>query len=99
MLELSNNLYLNTISFFPDCQELCAKKKLDENLFHQASFYFLIYYFVFIYKDIFKIVANDLPYLFLYIPDGITAINKKIENIDPAFIGIMHNQKDWEIKE
>ena len=25
--------------------------------------------------------------------------NKKIENIDPAFIGIMHNQKDWEIKE
>ena len=48
-----------------------------------------------IYKEIFKIVANDLPYLFLYIPDGITAINKKIENIDPAFIGIMHNQKDW----
>src|SRR5574344_1064808 len=34
-----------------------------------------------IYKEIFKIVANDLPYLFLYIPDGITAINKKIENI------------------
>ena len=52
-----------------------------------------------IYKEIFKIVATDLPYLFLYIPDGITAINKKIENIDPAFIGIMHNQKDWEIKE
>lgn len=46
-----------------------------------------------IYKDIFKIVAEDLPYLFLYIPDSITAINKKIENIEPAFIGIMHNQK------
>ena len=50
MLVLSNNLYLNTISFFPDCQELCVKKKLDENLFHQASFYFLICYFIFIYK-------------------------------------------------
>ena len=46
MLALSNNLYLNTISFFPDCQELCVKKKLDENLFHQASFYFLICYFI-----------------------------------------------------
>ncbi|QKJ27994.1 peptide-binding protein [Aliarcobacter cibarius] len=52
-----------------------------------------------IYKDIFKIVAEDLPYLFLYIPDSITAINKKIENIEPAFIGIMHNQKDWQIEE
>jgi len=56
MLELSNNLYLNTISFFPDCQELCVKKKLDENLFHQASFYFLICYFIFIYKDIFLLI-------------------------------------------
>ncbi|WP_418179449.1 peptide-binding protein [Aliarcobacter lanthieri] len=52
-----------------------------------------------IYKEIFKIISDDLPYLFLYIPDGITAINKKIKNIDPAFIGIMHNQKDWEIEE
>ncbi len=51
------------------------------------------------YTEIFRSVANDLRYLFLYMPDGITAINKKIENIDPAFIGIMHNQKDWEIKE
>ncbi|RXI26512.1 peptide-binding protein [Aliarcobacter trophiarum] len=52
-----------------------------------------------IYKEIFKIIANDLPYLFLYIPDSITAINKDIKNIEPSFIGIMHNQKDWEIKE
>lgn len=52
-----------------------------------------------IYKDIFKIISDDLPYLFLYIPDGITVVNKKIENIEPSFVGIMHNQKDWEIKE
>ena len=31
--------------------------------------------------------------------NSITAINKKIENIEPAFIGIMHNQKDWQIEE
>ncbi|OCL92018.1 peptide-binding protein [Aliarcobacter thereius] len=52
-----------------------------------------------IYKEIFKQISDDLPYLFLYIPDGISAINKKIKNIDPAFIGVMHNQKDWEIEE
>jgi len=52
-----------------------------------------------IYKEIFKIIANDIPYLFLYIPNSITAINKQIKNIQPAFIGIMHNQKNWEILE
>ncbi len=48
-----------------------------------------------IYKNIFKIISDDLPYLFLYIPDGITVVNKEIKNIEPSFVGIMHNQKDW----
>ena len=52
-----------------------------------------------IYKEIFQIISDDLPYLFLYIPDGITAINKRIKNVEPAFVGIMHNQKDWQIEE
>lgn len=52
-----------------------------------------------IYKEIFKIISDDLPYLFLYIPDGITAVNKKIKNIEPTFMGIMHNQKEWQIEE
>ena len=52
-----------------------------------------------IYKEIFKIISDELPYLFLYIPDGITVVNKDIKNIEPSFIGIMHNQKDWELKE
>ena len=51
-----------------------------------------------IYKEIFKTINDDLPYLFLYIPDSISVINKDIKNIEPSFIGIMHNQKDWEIK-
>ncbi len=51
-----------------------------------------------IYKEIFKKIDEDLPYLFLYIPDSITVINKNIKNIEPAFIGIMHNQKDWELE-
>lgn len=52
-----------------------------------------------IYKEIFKIISHELPYLFLYIPDSITVVNKEIKNIEPSFIGIMHNQKDWELKE
>ena len=52
-----------------------------------------------IYKEIFKIISDDLPYLFLYIPDSISVVNKKIQNVEPSFVGIMHNQKDWVIKE
>jgi peptide/nickel transport system substrate-binding protein len=52
-----------------------------------------------IYKDLFKIITDDLPYLFLYIPDAITIVNKNIKNVEPSFIGIMHNQKDWIIEE
>ncbi|MBN2892548.1 MAG: peptide-binding protein [Bacteroidales bacterium] len=51
-----------------------------------------------IYQEIFKQISDDLPYLFLYIPNSITVVNSKIKNIEPTFVGIMHNQKDW-IKE
>ena len=51
-----------------------------------------------IYQKMFKIIADDLPYIFLYIPNSITVVNKDIKNIKPAFTGITHNQKDW-IKE
>ncbi|WP_072679638.1 peptide-binding protein [Arcobacter sp. LA11] len=48
-----------------------------------------------IYKTIFKKIAEDIPYLFLYIPNSITVINSEIKNVEPAFTGITHNQKDW----
>ncbi len=48
-----------------------------------------------IYKEIFKTITDDNPYLFLYIPNSISAINSKIKNVEPAFIGITHNQNDW----
>lgn len=48
-----------------------------------------------IYKNIFKIISEDLPYLFLYIPNTIQVVSKDIQNIEPTFTGIMHNQKDW----
>ena len=51
-----------------------------------------------IYKELFQIISDDLPYLFLYIPDAITVINKDIKNVEPSFVGITHNQKDWIIE-
>lgn len=52
-----------------------------------------------IYKEIFRIIADDKPCLFLYAPDSITAVSKKIKNIEPSIIGIMHNRTKWEIEE
>ena len=52
-----------------------------------------------LYKEIFKLIVEDYPTIFLYIPNSITAINKKIKPIEPSIIGIMHNQIEWEKEE
>jgi len=52
--------------------------------------------FAAIYRKIFKLIAKDNPYIFLYIPNSITAVSKKIKNIKPSIIGIRHNFIDWE---
>ena len=48
-----------------------------------------------IYKEIFKLITQDNPYLFLYIPNSITVVNKKIKNVTPSIIGVTHNLIDW----
>ncbi|WP_457744136.1 peptide-binding protein [Sulfurimonas sp.] len=48
------------------------------------------------WQKMFKIIVNDNPYLFLYIPNSITAVDKKIKNITPAMSGIWHNYIEWE---
>ncbi len=48
-----------------------------------------------IYKKIYKLISDDVPYLFLFVPQSITAVHKNIKNIKPAFTGIMHNQEEW----
>jgi peptide/nickel transport system substrate-binding protein len=52
-----------------------------------------------IQQKIFASVVKDNPYLFLFIPSSITAVDKKIKNIDPALNGIWHNYIEWEIEE
>ena len=48
-----------------------------------------------IYKEIFAEIVGDNPYLFLYIPNSITAVKKEIKNVSPSMIGVMHNVIDW----
>ena len=47
------------------------------------------------YKEIFKLIVEDHPYIFLYIPNSITAVNKEIKHVSPSIIGVMHNEIDW----
>lgn len=72
-------------------------KKLN-NLIEEASITVNKDKFKKMYREIYKIISEDLPYIFLFIPNSITVVNKKIKNVEPSFTGIMHNQKDW-IKE
>jgi len=51
-----------------------------------------------IYQNIFSLIAQDYPYVFLYIPNSITVVNKSIKNVSSSLIGVMHNQNQW-IKE
>jgi len=48
------------------------------------------------YQEIYRLITTDNPYIFLYTPNSITAVSKKIKNIEPSIVGIMHNQIKWE---
>lgn len=74
-----------------------ANKIVDENI-QKAELTTDFKELSLLYKEIFKQIATDNPYIFLYIPNSITAISKDIKNVSPSLIGIMHNQYDW-IKE
>jgi len=49
-------------------------------------------------REIFAQIVADDPYLFLYIPNAITVVDKSIKNIEPTINGIWHNYIDWEIQ-
>jgi peptide/nickel transport system substrate-binding protein len=49
-----------------------------------------------LWRKMFKIITDDNPYLFLYIPNSITVVNKNIKNIEPSLSGIWHNYTKWE---
>jgi peptide/nickel transport system substrate-binding protein len=51
------------------------------------------------FKKIFKVVVEDNPYLFLYIPNAISVINKDIKNVTTSPSGIWHNYIRWDKEE
>jgi peptide/nickel transport system substrate-binding protein len=42
-----------------------------------------------------EILAQDQPYTFLYVPDELIIISKRIRGIEPAPIGLGHNFIKW----
>ncbi|MBN2895998.1 MAG: peptide-binding protein [Campylobacterales bacterium] len=50
-------------------------------------------------QQIFYEIVQDNPYLFLYIPNSLTAIDRHIGPIRPTVNGIWHNQIEWEKSE
>lgn len=63
-----------------------AERTIDEEKFYA------------IYRRIFKLIKDDNPYLFLYIPKTLTAVKKEIFPIRPSIIGITHNVFEWDKK-
>ena len=61
-----------------------AEQTIDQNKFGQ------------IYQEIFAQIAYDLPYLFLYIPNSLSVVNRAISPVEPALVGITHNLIEWE---
>ncbi len=52
-----------------------------------------------IQQQIFKDVVADNPYLFLFIPNAIEVVDKKIKHVEPTLNGIWHNYIEWELEE
>lgn len=50
------------------------------------------------YREFHRIVMEDNPYLFLYSPNSISAISKKLSPIEPSILGYGHNRFDWKIE-
>lgn len=42
-----------------------------------------------------EILADDVPYIFLYVPDALVIINSRFQGIEPAPIGISYNLHKW----
>ena len=77
---------LNFTSFEdPKVNELYRKAYSTFNLKKQRKYYFKIQ----------KLLANQAPYSFLYIPYSMTAVKSSVKGIKPAPAGIGYDIKNW----
>ncbi|MBF0464698.1 MAG: peptide-binding protein [Nitrospirae bacterium] len=47
------------------------------------------------YHRLHEILAEDVPYVFLYVPDSLVVISSRFKGIVPTTIGIGYNQPKW----
>lgn len=48
------------------------------------------------FQEIHKLIADDIPTIFLYIPSSIIAVKKNIKGVEPSITGVSHNLPFWE---
>ncbi|MBF0317923.1 MAG: peptide-binding protein [Nitrospirae bacterium] len=49
------------------------------------------------YYKIQEILAEDVPYVFLYVPDALPVVHKRFKGIAPSPIGIGYNMPKWHV--
>ncbi|MEO5356446.1 MAG: peptide-binding protein [Nitrospirae bacterium YQR-1] len=47
------------------------------------------------YHRLHEILAEDVPYVFLYVPDALPVVSSRFKGIKPTAIGIGYNQPQW----
>ncbi|MEZ4600539.1 MAG: peptide-binding protein [Syntrophotaleaceae bacterium] len=52
-----------------------------------------------VYDRLQVILAEEQPYTFLYVPDSLPAVASRVQGIEPAPAGIMHNFIQWYVPE
>jgi len=52
-----------------------------------------------IYWKFHEVVADDAPYVFLYVPDKLTVLDRRFKNVTVEPIGIWHNFEEWYVPE
>ncbi|MBI4314172.1 MAG: peptide-binding protein [Candidatus Omnitrophica bacterium] len=50
-----------------------------------------------IYREIHRILYEEQPYCFLYVPDALPIVHARIKGIVPAPAGISHNMIEWHV--
>jgi len=77
---------LNFVSFKdPEVDELLEKGRRTFDIEKRKQAYFRIQ----------EILAEELPYIFLYVPDNLPIVSARFEGITPAPIGIGYNLEKW----
>jgi peptide/nickel transport system substrate-binding protein len=73
----------------PEVDMLLEKGRRTFNIEERKKAYFRIQ----------EILADELPYIFLYVPEATPILNSRFKGIKPSPIGIMYNLPKWYVHE